>query len=455
MRKLRTPDAPAALRLLFPLLALFWCARAGADPAPAWLGPPTVVEQAPPPTPLQGSPVSQIAGPLDLLTLWDLAVANNPLLREAQAEVEAARGQWIQAGKYPNPRFSYSQQELGTPQAPAGTIVAQVNQEFLTAGKRGLDLAIAARGTDVAALALVGRRFDLLTRLRRAYYDYAGWQYTVRVNEETLAALRQGVEITRKLVEEVKSRPRTDLLRLQTLLEEAKNNLVRSQVNLTVAWRQLAAEVGVPELPRETAAALPPVPAWNSEAVVPRVLAVHTDLRQAAVEAQRARLEVDRARAEAVPNVTVGTGYSLNFPEREQGAAINLEMALPVWDRKQGRIHEALARLSRAQAAQRSTLLRLTQATDEALGRYETARRQLERLANEILPRQVETLRLVRQGYQVSAAGLTFADVLLAEQAVHETRIRQADLSRELWRAVADLQGLMQLDLADDLCPPP
>src|SRR5438132_6156748 len=150
---------------------------------------------------------------LDLPVLWNLALANNPSLREAAAEVEAALGKRIQAAKYPNPRLAYSQENLGTSVEPAGAVKVHITQEILTAGKRPLDVAIAAEGFDEASLALLGRKFDVLTRIRRATYDYLGGLNTVRLNEETVTSLEQGFEITRKQVEEAKTRPRTDLLR--------------------------------------------------------------------------------------------------------------------------------------------------------------------------------------------------------------------------------------------------
>src|SRR5947209_7214819 len=84
-------------------------------------------------------------GPVNLAILWDLALTHNPSLREAQADVEAARGRLIQAGKYPNPRLVYEQEELGTKQAEAGALRVQVTQEILTAGKRRLEKGIATR----------------------------------------------------------------------------------------------------------------------------------------------------------------------------------------------------------------------------------------------------------------------------------------------------------------------
>jgi cobalt-zinc-cadmium efflux system outer membrane protein len=391
---------------------------------------------------------------LDLAALWNLAAANNPLLREAAADVDAARGQWLQAGKYPNPRFVYRESVVGTTQDPNGDLTLEVTQEIVTGGKRRLDLAIARRTTDVAAVALQGRQFEVLTRVRRAYSDWKSWAYTLRVSIDIVSALEEGVRATRRLVEEAKTRPRTDLIRLAAILEEARLTQDRARISLESAWRQLAAEVGIPGLPMpDLPVGLEGAPPWDADAVLRRVLEVHTDRRRAALERERARLEVDRARAEAVPNVTIGSGYSANYPERQHGAILAFETPLPLWDRKQGRIEESEARLVRAWAAEQTAAVRLTQETAEALGRFRSARQRVERLSRDIVPPLVESLEAVRRGYQTAAAGITFADVLLAEQTVGEARLRLAEAWRELGAAMADLEGLMQLEVGEEFGP--
>jgi len=273
----------------------------------------------------------------------------------------------------------------------------------------------------------------------------------LQVNREVVRSLEEGVEVTRKLVEDAKTRPRTDLLRLQALLDQAKINLVRTETNLDAAWKQLAAEVGVAALPAPAGRDDLPeaAPAWRAEAVTERVLAANSELRQGSLVAERARLEYERARAEAVPNVTVSGGYIRGFVEETAGGVITVETAIPVWDRKQGLIHEARARWAEAQAAERSTANRLRRDTAEAFARYEGAREQVERLTRVVLPRLEESLDLVRKGYQAGAKDLTFADVQLAVETLNDARLKLADARRELWRAVADLQGLMQLDLCE------
>src|SRR5262249_48787362 len=225
----------------------------------------------------------------------------------------------------------------------------------------------------------------------------------------------RGLEVTRQQVEKAETRPRTDLLRLEALLEEARINQARARDALEGAWRQLAAEVGVPQLP------VPPEPGqlrenspdWNDTLVLQRVRSSNTARNQAAVEAERARLAVQRARAGAIPNVTIGVGYDADNTDETAGGVINVETAVPVWNRQQGAIHEAGARWVAAQAAVRSTENRLTRETAEALARYKAAGRQVDRLTREVLPRLQKSLALLLEAYRVGSAQVTFSDVLL------------------------------------------
>jgi cobalt-zinc-cadmium efflux system outer membrane protein len=198
------------------------------------------------------------------------------------------------------------------------------------------------------------------------------------------------------------------------------------------------------------------VPKWNEEAVLQRVLTVSADLRQAALEAERARLEYDRAKAGAVPNVQVGGGYVRDFVlEGGSGAIVTLETALPLWDRQQGEIHSAQARWARAQAAQQTTADRLRRETAEAFGRYLGAHQQVERLATEVLPGLQESLRQIREVYEAGKNPEGFVDIQTAVETLNETRLALAEGRRALWEAVADLQGLMQIDVGEEPCQVP
>jgi cobalt-zinc-cadmium efflux system outer membrane protein len=393
---------------------------------------------------------------VDLASLCRLALANNPELREAAAEVEEARGRRTQAAKIPNPSITYNEYSLGSRDSPFGSISLEMNQEIPTAGKRRLDMAVASQGTRIACTALAGKRFEVLTAVRRAYYDFLAANESVVVLGENVATLQESVRLTRKLVEEPKTLPRADLLRAEGMLAQGRILRERAEVARASAWRQLAAAVGVPGLPPPAAAPDLPawVPDWDEQAVLQRVLAVHTDLREAAQEAERARLEWQRARAEAVPNVQVGGGYIRDFVlEGASGGIVSVGTSLPVWDRQRGEIYAAQARWARAEAARQTTANRLSRETAEAFGRYLGARRQVERLTREALPALEESLRQIAATYEAGKNPEGFVDVQTATETLNEARTTRAEARRALWEAVADLQGLMQFGPGEDRCP--
>jgi cobalt-zinc-cadmium efflux system outer membrane protein len=393
---------------------------------------------------------------LDLPALWLLALANNPSLREAEAEVESAYGQQIQASKYPNPRFAYAEDLIGSRIAPAGNVALQITQEIVTCGKRRLDVAIADRETAAAGLSLVSRKYEVLTRLRRAYYAYLGTVATVQLNEAAVDSLQQGVAKIRQLVETVQNRPRTDLLRMESLLEDTKISLTRARLKVAASWKEVAAEVGVPDLPIPfTSRDFGTVgPGWEADMVWQRVKAANSGYQKALVEVERARLAVDRARAEAIPNITVGGGYANAPIEFTAGAIVTVETPIPIWDLKQGHIRDAQARYAKAQAAVGTYESTLSSSTADAFARYEGARHQVEKLTKEVLPRTQDSVNLLRDRYSAGATDTTFSDVLMTEQSLIETRLKLTEARQAMWQALADLQGLMQLDIDEDLTIP-
>jgi cobalt-zinc-cadmium efflux system outer membrane protein len=151
--------------------------------------------------------------------------------------------------------------------------------------------------------------------------------------------------------------------------------------------------------------------------------------------------------------VTVGGGYSLDNVDQTAGGLISVETAVPVWDRQQGAIREAQARFAAAQAAAQSVANRLRRDTAEAFARYGAAGRQVERLSREVLPRLRESLELLQKAYQAGSSQVTFSDLLMTEQELNSTRLTLAEARRSLWLAVADLEGLMQLDVGEEAVP--
>ena len=149
----------------------------------------------------------------------------------------------------------------------------------------------------------------------------------------------------------------------------------------------------------------------------------------------------------------MGAGYQNNFTASEPGAIVSAQVPLPLWDRKQGLVRETQTRLMQSTAVLRSAETRLSRDTANAFGRYRGFKEQEDRLSRKVLPLLEEGLKAVQDLYAGGDPKRSFADVLLAQQNLNSTKLRRADVRRNLLQAYADLQALMQLDVDEAPAP--
>jgi cobalt-zinc-cadmium efflux system outer membrane protein len=126
------------------------------------------VARAPEPVPLP-----PISDPFkdDELTLAEaeaLATAFHPALREAEARVRAAHGNWVQVGLRPNPAIGYDGTDLGD-SGTAGKQGGFISQEFVTGGKLDLNRAVALRGQAAAEQRSEQARLQVITTVRKYF----------------------------------------------------------------------------------------------------------------------------------------------------------------------------------------------------------------------------------------------------------------------------------------------
>src|SRR5262249_40969367 len=134
--------------------------------------------------------------PYTLADFQRLAAANSPALRQAASDVEAAKGNVIQAMTYPNPTGTYMQVSSNNTNT-AMAVGGMVDQSIIMGGQQKLGSASAQKSLDNALLALKRARSDLSTAVRNAYF-------TVLVDVETLVVTRALVQFS------------DDIYRLQT-----------------------------------------------------------------------------------------------------------------------------------------------------------------------------------------------------------------------------------------------
>jgi cobalt-zinc-cadmium efflux system outer membrane protein len=397
-----------------------------------------------------GGKPEKLPPPANLLTLGDLinlAAENHPDLQAARSKAEAARGRLVQAGLYPNPQISPIAEELGNRQNAAGFVGMDVVQDIITAGKRRLARAAAQHGVDAADWQAMTRWFDVLTRLRVAYYDYLASQREVAVarelvelSEKNLAATKEGVKSG------VRTRP--DILRAQVDLDQNGIRFKTAQMRLEAAKRLLVNAVGIGSLPTFAIAGdlETPAPDFAWQPVVEWVLERSSEIQEAQANLLQAEVLVVRAQREVIPNIKLDMRPLYDFIDQTAEAQISAQVTVPIWNKNQGNIAAARAEVSLKEAEVRQVALRLTERLALAFQRYQTARQQSEVYKKHIVPNAESSLKLIRLGYENGDAKYDFTALLQAEQVLVQAKLALVQSLGDLWRATSEIMGLLQDD---------
>lgn len=401
------------------------------------------------------------APPVSLAELQQMAAESSPVLRRARAEAESTYGQVIQAGLHPNPTVGYQadqiQPRLALPPTSTASGAGQqggfINQLIKTAGKLGLAQKVA--GFDY---------INALVAVRRAQVDVTA---AVRAQYFAVLVAQQGVEINRALVQMADEAYQLQLretaagekagyepLQLYAQAEQARNALVLAEANYRAAWRQLAAAVGRPDLsPRPIAGKADiPAPVFDPDFIQARVLSEHTDILTARNTLAQAQTNLVLQRRQPIPDLA--TNQVLEYDNLAQVYQVNLQFGIqvPVFDRNQGNIHAAQARIGKATANIAATENELVGKLAEAFGRYNANRQTAERYRERILPNLARAYKALIHHHRIDPDKVAFDDVILGQQ--NYAQALQAYLAAldAQWKAVVDVANVGQLD---ELFPSP
>lgn len=389
------------------------------------------------------APSAQVMGLSELL---QLTLENHPRLKEAAFGIDEAQGKAVQAGLYPNPVLRVQGDELGDRQGSGGIWTApSISQEIVTADKLQLQQAAALRQVDQAMLRLRSERAARLTAVRKKYYDVLTLHRRQQILSELVNVAKESVETTRKLLE-AKRAAELDLLRGELALDKARAELEATQQEIPGALRRLAASVGVVDLPCTFISGsleMQP-PEYDLKEAVRILLATHPDIMTRHAEVAQAELLLRRAEAEVIPNVTVETGYMYQGQNRSNDWMIGLSLPLPVWDRNEGNIQAAQARVGGAVQTVGRTQADLVEQLAEAFRTYASAKKRAELYRTSILPRSRETYNLTLNAYR--AGQFSYLRVLEAQNATVEVNLEYNRSLGEVWQAASEIAGLLQLE---------
>lgn len=386
-------------------------------------------------------------GPPSLDQLVQLAIEHHPELASAYTKAEMARGDFIQAGLCPNPTVAYIGEEFNNPDNPLGFQGAFVSQEIITAGKLRLAQTAAAHGLTVANWQALTKRYELITRVRQAYFEVLISQSELKANEQIVKLAQDGLDVA-KTTERAGIGARSDVLRAEVELFQSNTRLVGAEERAGAAWKLLALAVGLPKLvPSTLAGALedrPPGFEWRE--ALATTLMRSSEIQAAQASVLEAEWKLRRQMVEPIPNLNVQGGPLYDFTTQALEANIQVSVNLPLFNKNQGGILAAQAQLAGAQQEALLVELRLAERLTQTYQRYQAARRQATIFQQDILPRATESLRLVQLGYRAGDPRFDYTAVLQAQQVLAQSKLAAIQAQGELWKAVTDIAGTVQLE---------
>lgn len=385
--------------------------------------------------------------PMTLADLQQLAALYSPAVKSAEAAVEAAKGAAKQAGAYPNPAFFFEQDTVGT--GPGGYEGFGLHQSVKTGNKLKLQQAAAVMDLLNAKLALKRAYTDLANQVRTNYFAMLVALESVKIYEALYEFTNEIYRVQVELAEGGPAAPYEPLL-LRPLAIQARFNLIQAQNQYLASWKQLAATLGLRDMPpTELAGRVDmPVPVFEYNEVLARVLARHTDVLTAFNSIEKARFNLELAKVTPVPDVDLNILAQKDYtaPHNQIVHSLQVSVPVPIFDQNLGGIKQAEGMLAQAAAGPDQARNSLTITLADAFNRYQTARENVD-IAMQQIRDQIRAYRALYERRMRGPMGdVGFGDVVTAQQTLAGYIASYVTALGLQWTAVNDVANLLQTD---------
>ena len=398
-----------------------------------------------------GPTVDEVEHDLTPRSAAEEALHANPELRAARAAIEAARARRVQAGLWPNPELALagSSDFAFADEGEASASVA-VEQRFPIAGRlaRAQDVA----EVDVEVALAQARDFErtLIGEVERAAVSILALDRAVESRDAVIEATRQLVGASRRRLGAAEvSEADLNLLEIELARLEQERRLLELErrdrgIELTrLLQRPTDAFIRVSGSLDEPSYA--PAPGAD---LFEAALRERPDLQQRRLAMARARAELSLARSETWEDWRVEAGYQrektaiddlgLALRDSDDLLAAAIRVPLPLWNRNQGRIAEAVADERRAGESVAALERRIAAELETTRLRIDTLDTVAREYRERLVPRAERNVELLSKGYTQGLASI--AALVQAQQQLSATSASYAQTLGELRKAEVELE---------------
>ena len=367
-----------------------------------------------------------------------LAMGANPEITVALREQEATEGARIQAGVRHNP---YISSEIQDTRSDTQQITLQFNQEIELGNKRESRLALADILHTKATAELDALKAMIHANTVNAFYEVLVAQERLALSKSSFEVANAAVNAATKRVNAGKSSP-VEETKSNIAASSAKIELNQSNSQLNSARKRLSALWGNPFPVFEQAYGdvenIPLVPSFeNLLALLENAPAIGIANLEVSARGGSTKL----ARSQSTPNITISAGIVHNQELGLNQAILGLSAPIPLFDRNQGNVQEAVSLQYKAQ----DELIALkTQLTTKLAGEHErlsVARLSAISLREEILPGAQNAFEAANKGF--NAGKFNFLDVLDAQRTLFQAKSQYIQVLLDAHQAIAEIESIL------------
>lgn len=381
------------------------------------------------------------------------ALAENPDVRAAQADVDAAKGRLVQAGLRPNPMLDLGgQKALGTDNNLMVGVTVPLDLNRRKEGRVG----VAERELEMKQAQVTDRVRRLRADVGMKAADILGARRDLEVTDELLRVNREALRLVGERARRGAVPPLEEsLLLVEVNRLEASRRMQESRVEVfTLQLKALTA------WPTESGLTLrgdlgEPPPTMDRAAGIARALERRSDLRVAQADAAMARAKILKEQAEGRWDASI----SVNYQRQDFGFGLNgitdrggtrpiqdvfhyfggaVTITLPVRNQNQGNVAAARAEAAAADRRVELAVLTIRQEVDAAFTQYEAAQRSLEIYARGVRDVARRNLDVVRQTYELGRGSLL--DVIAEQRRYIDIEMGYTETLKQVYNAAVEIE---------------
>ena len=403
--------------------------------------------------PKLGKSQERPTGPLIRLEqLEQMALASNPTLTQASAEIRASKARQLQSGLYPNPTVGYSGEEIRGGSFGGGQQGFFVSQVFVTGGKLGLNRRILGHETRISEIEAEEQRLRVLNGVRLAYYRVLAAQEMLDTKKDLARIAGETVKTARQL-RNVGQADESEVLQAEVEQLQVEMAVRKQENTLLQLWRALAAMVGNPALEVGTVEGNleKDMPDLDEEQVIATLVEASPAVKIAQASVDRAQTVLVRERREPIPDIELRGGLQQNRERLDgTGRRVGLQgfaevgVQLYLFNRNQGSIQAARANIERSQYEAKRVDLVLRERGAGVVQMYRNSQIMVDQYRTQLLPRAQRAYELMVQKYGLMLA--SYPEVLNVQRTLFQLQTDYISALEGLWMNAIVLRGLLLTD---------